>query len=431
MGELVALLNGVVTGVVEQDRKGNLSFSYRDGWRDNPEAYPLSLSMPLARRSHPDAVVRPFLEGLLPDNQRVLERWGRRFQVSPRNPFALLTYMGEDCAGAVQFVEPSRLDSVTNSPGSVDWLTEEQVGELLRDLAERHGTGRFTSEEGQFSLAGAQPKTALHFDGREWGIPRGRMPSTHILKPPAQPQLDGLEVNEHFCLNLAASLDIPAARSQVRRFAGQPTIVVQRYDRAVAKGERVVRLHQEDACQALGVTPLRRYENEGGPAASDIVSLLLWESTDPASDVGTFVDAMILNWAILGTDAHAKNYSLMLQSHSVRLAPLYDLLSALPYDRDIPYRRAKLAMRVDREYLAWKLRRRHWEGFAARCDLDPHPLIQRAVELLAAIPEAAQRTAALLLEEGLPDERVFQLEERVTTHSQECLALVGNPQGAA
>lgn len=169
----------------------------------------------------------------------MLERWGRRFQVSPRNPFALLTYMGEDCAGAVQFVEP-------------------------------------------------------------------------------------------------------AARSQIRRFAGQPTIVVQRYGRAVAEGEGVVRLHQEDACQALGVTSLTRYENEGGPAAPDIVSLLLRESTDPASDVGTFVDSMILNWAILGTDAHAKNYSLMLESHSVRLAPLYDLLSALPYDREIPYRRAKL-----------------------------------------------------------------------------------------
>jgi len=421
MRELVALLGGEAIGIVEQRRGGDLTFTYDDAWRHQPVAYPLSLSMPLARETHPDATVRPFLEGLLPDNQQVLERWGRRFQVSPRNPFALLSHMGEDCAGAIQFVAPSRVDDVLGSPGDVVWLTEGQIADLLRDLVERHGTGRLAAEHGQFSLAGAQPKTALFSDGRRWGIPSGRTPSTHILKPPAQPDLDGFEINEHFSLNLAAELGVVVARSRVERFGGQSAIVVERYDRVMTENGEVLRIHQEDTCQALGVPPWTKYENEGGPGAADIVELLLQQSDDPGADVGAFIDALVLNWAVAGSDAHAKNYSLMLGPGSVRLAPLYDLLSVLPYDRSISYRKVKLAMRVEREYLVWKVRPRHWEGLAIRCGLDPAPLLDRAVELLGAIPDAAQATATRLREEGLVQEIVDRLERSTVEHSQRCL----------
>ena len=424
MSELVALLNGEPIGIVEQRRGGDLAFTYEDAWRDGPESYPLSLSIPLAGRSHPDATVRPFLEGLLPDNRRVLARLGRRFHVSAGNPFALLTHMGEDCAGAIQFVAQSRVDAMLRSPGDVNWLTEEQIADLLRDLAEHHGTGRFTADEGQFSLAGAQPKTALFYDSRRWGIPSGSTPTTHILKPPAHPDLEGFEINEHFCLNLAAELGIAAARSRVQLFCGQPAIVVERYDRARSEEGRLLRIHQEDACQALGVPPWTKYENEGGPGAPDIVNLLLRESDNPGADVGAFIDALVLNWAIVGSDAHAKNYSLMLQPGSVRLAPLYDLLSVLPYDREIPYRKVKLAMRVNREYLVWKLRRRHWEGLAMRCGLDPDPLLNRAIELVGAIPDAAHATATKLRGERLPEETVDRLESTTVEHSRQCLVLL-------
>ena len=117
-----------------------------------------------------------------------------------------------------------------------------------------------------------------------------------------------------------------------------------------------MRLHQEDVCQALGVSPHRKYQNEGGPGPEDIVSLLIRESNEPETDVAAFLDALALNWVIGGTDAHAKNYSLLLSAGSVRLAPLYDLISILPYPRSVPYREAKLAMRVDREYPLWKIR---------------------------------------------------------------------------
>ena len=127
-----------------------------------------------------------FLWGLLPDNDRVLENWGKRFQVSPRNPFRLIANVGEDCAGAVQFVRPDRLAKLRREPGAreIAWLTEDEIAERLRVLRADHSAWRAAADTGQFSLAGAQPKTALLFQNGRWGIPSGRTPTTHILKPP-------------------------------------------------------------------------------------------------------------------------------------------------------------------------------------------------------------------------------------------------------
>lgn len=424
MGELRMVVGGELMGTVEQG-PGGLGLSYAGSWQERSDAFPLSLSMPLAQREHGDEVVRPFLEGLLPDSAAILERWARQFHVSARNPFALLSHMGEDCAGAVQFVRPERLEEVTRADrGEIAWLTEDDIAERLADLVEHAGTGRLPGDAGHFSLAGAQPKMPLYFDGVRWGIPSGRTPTTHILKPPAQRDLDGLEVNEHLCLRLARELGLAAAESWVQSFADQDALVVARYDRVRIGEGTVVRLHQEDACQALGVTPLRKYQNEGGPGPEDIVRLLLRESNEPDTDVAAFVDALALAWVVGGTDAHAKNYSLLLSTGSVRLAPLYDLISILPYPRRFLYRQAKLAMRVDREYHLWKVGRRHWEGLAGRCDLDPEPLVARVAELVAAVPEAVQRAAEGVRGEGVGHDVIERLEAEVRQHSVRCLEVL-------
>lgn len=427
MSELVVLLNGEPVGVVRQHRGGTLTLKYEQAWRDRPDAYPVSLSMLLASQEHPDAVVRPYLEGLLPDNMDVLDRWAREFHVSPRNPFALLRHMGADCAGAVQFVPPDEMSSVTDEPSAVEWLTEDQIGERLRDLVERHGTGRMAGDRGQFSLAGAQPKTALVHDGERWGVPSGSIPTTHILKPPAQTDLDGFHVNEHFCLKLAQKLGLAVAESTVRSFDGEAAIVVARYDRRRLENGQLVRLHQEDACQSLAVPPRTKYEAYGGPGAPAIAQLLIDEADDPDLDVGAFFDALALNWVIAGTDAHAKNYSLLIGPGSVRMAPLYDLISTLPYPHWISYRRAKLAMRVDREYLVWKIGPRHWRGLADRCDLDPEPFMDRIGELVTAIPAAVYQSAEEVRAEGLDHEIVDRLEEEIGDHIERCLRILAEP----
>ena len=425
MSELVVLLNGEHVGVVRQHRGGNLTLTYDQAWRDRPDAYPVSLSMLLARQEHSDDVVRPYLEGLLPDNTDVLDRWAREFHVSPRNPFALLRHMGEDCAGAVQLIPLNELGSVIDESSAIEWLTEDEIGERLRDLVERHGTGRLAGDRGQFSLAGAQPKTAFVYDGERWGIPSGAIPTTHILKPPAQRDLDGFDINEHFCLKLAKKLGLAVAESTVRSFDGEAAIVVARYDRRRLENGRLARLHQEDACQSLAVPPSGKYEREGGPGAPAIVQLLIEESDDPDLDVGAFFDALALNWVIAGTDAHAKNYSLLIGPGSVRLAPLYDLISTLPYPRWISHRSAKLAMRVDREYHVWKIRPRHWRGLADRCGLDPDPVMQRLRELVTAMPAAVARAAAEVREEDLDHDIVDRLEEEIGQHAEGCLRILG------
>lgn len=422
MSELRILIHGALVGYVEQRAAGELVLTYERSWQERDDSFPLSLSMPLAQRQHGDDVVRPFLEGLLPDNAFILERWARQFHVSARNPFALLSHMGEDCAGAVQFVRPERLEEVTSGrPDEVAWLTEADVAERLRDLVEQRGTGRLPGDRGHFSLAGAQPKMPLFFDGARWGIPSGRLPTTHILKPPARSDLEGFDINEHLCLRLARELGLAAAETRLQTFAGQEALVVTRYDRLRTREGRFVRLHQEDTCQALGVSPQRKYQNEGGPGPEDIVRLLLRESNDPETDVAAFIDALALNWVIGGTDAHAKNYSLLLSAGSVRLAPLYDLISILPYPRRVPYREARLAMRVDREYQLWKIRRRQWEGFALRSELDPEPLIARVAELAAAVPAAVERAAAGVRDEGARHGIVEHMEVGIREHSERCL----------
>lgn len=421
MAELRVLICGNVVGSVEQTEAGDLELTYEESWQDRSDSYPLSLSMPLSVQEHGDDVVRPFMEGLLPDNDAVLNNWARRFHVSPRNPFALLTHMGEDCAGAVQFVHPDRLEDITQqTENQVEWLAEEGVAERLKDLVEARGTGRLAGDTGQFSLAGAQPKMPLLFDGDRWGIPSGATPTTHILKPPAREDLDGFDINELFCLRLARGIGLMVPEATVQTFDGQEALVVRRYDREQDGEGRLVRVHQEDACQALAVSPIKKYESEGGPGPADIVSLILRESDRPEQDVGVLVDALALNWVIGGTDAHAKNYSFVLRPGSVHLAPLYDLISVLPYSRRIHYREAKLAMRIDREYHLWKIRRRHWEGLAIRCQLDPEPLLDRVAEVVAAIPEATERTASELRDKGIGHGIIDRLEDSITDHANKC-----------
>ncbi len=222
---------------------------------------------------------------------------------------------------------PERLDAVrAGKEDKVEWLDEADIAQRLQTLRADHAAWRLPRDTGQFSLAGAQPKTALLFQNDRWGIPSGRIPTTHILKPPTG-HFDGHAENEHICLMLARGLGLPAAESNVMQFGEEIAIVLERYDRQPA-GDEIIRIHQEDVCQALGVMPTKKYQNEGGLSSANIVELLRTYSTDREADVDTFVAALGFNWLIAGTDAHAKNFSVLLAGGHVRLAPLYDVASS-------------------------------------------------------------------------------------------------------
>jgi serine/threonine-protein kinase HipA len=421
--ELIALLNGKEVGRVHNDARGRLTFIYNDDWRKVPGAYPLSLSMPLAAKEHGRSVVEAYLWGLLPDNEQVLARWAAKFQVSARNVFALISNVGEDCAGAVQFVAPDRLDAIRNgTEDKVEWLDEFDIAKRLQALRQDHAAWRLPHDTGQFSLAGAQPKTALLLQNNRWGIPAGRIPTTDILKPPTG-HFDGHAENEHICLGLARSLGLPTAQSDVMRFGDEIAIVIERYDRQ-HRGNDIIRVHQEDVCQALGIMPTKKYQNEGGPSPANIVELLRTYSTDRQTDVDTFIAALGFNWLIAGADAHAKNYSLLLSGPHIRLAPLYDVASILPYDK-IDLRKVKLAMKIGGEYKLSLIALRQWQKFAREARIDADKLIDTLIVMSKQLPDEAKAAQAQAREEGLAEPIVTRLVTQLIERAGNCGRLLG------
>lgn len=490
MTELTALLDGREAGTVVRRQNGRLKFTYSTQWRSTPGAYPLSLSMPLAASEHSHAAVDAFLWGLLPDNELVLQRWGQRFHVSPRNAFSLISHVGEDCAGAVQFVAPDRHQAfLEEEHGDIEWLTDAEVAARLHAMKSDIGAGRYAKDQGQFSLAGAQPKTALLFDGRRWGVPSGRIPTTHILKPAFH--LDGHAQNEHLCMALARSVGLPTARTEIRDFGGITTIIVERYDRvdtarlaastaakaamkaadaamhagsnatdatvlcaeaAAEAAELAVeaetmanfskktpfyRVHQEDFCQALGIHPQRKYQNEGGPGAREIISLLRGHAPDftrakrrqnmdvTGEDVSTFIDSLIFNWIIGGTDAHAKNYSILLGGNGiVRLAPLYDIASALGYG-DIDPKKAKLAMKIGGKYELEEIKLPQWRKFANDTKIEESTLLDNITKICAEIPDILSVEVKKLESDGMGHPLVDKMSASLTERALKILKMKG------
>ena len=455
MNELVALFDGRPVGMVRRTR-GRLSFEYEEAWRQSRGAYPLSLSMPLAARVHGHAAIEPFLWGLLPDSELVLARWGQRFHVSPRSAFALLGAVGEDCAGAVQFVPPDRLAHLSDPAADViEWLSDDGVAARLRALQTDASAGRAPQDTGQFSLAGAQAKTALVFDGQRWGVPAGRTPTTHILKPPSG-TFDGHVENEHLCLALARALGLPTARSELRRFDDVTAIVIERYDRvripalaaaraadaanlaAFARTTPIFRVHQEDFCQALRVHPARKYQNDGGPGPREIATLLRASANDAAGkdgrgasgtdrrdaagaaeeDLATFLDALIFNWLIGGTDAHAKNYALLIGGGGlVRLAPLYDLASILGYPGIDPAK-ARLAMKIGTSYRLLAIGLDDWRRLARELRWNEDRLTDRLRTMAGALPDALADESARLRMAGMAHPIVGRLQTTLTERAR-------------
>jgi serine/threonine-protein kinase HipA len=422
---LVVILDDTVAGTLTRLPGGKLRFDYADEYRDRTAPTPLSVSMPTQVQTHPDRAITPWLWGLLPDNEAVLSRWARDFQVSASSPFALLaTPIGHDCAGAVRFARPDEVEKVLARPGDVTWLSEDEVAKRLRELREDATAWLGREFTGQFSLAGAQAKTALlHEDGR-WGVPSGAAATSHILKP-AVAGLDDHDLNEHLCLDAARRAGLTVARTRVARFGEESAIVVDRYDRRPVDG-RLVRIHQEDVCQALGVPPSRKYQSEGGPSPKDIVHLL--RQTMPArvaeDAVWRFLDALAWNWLIAGTDAHAKNYSLLLAAGEVRLAPLYDVASALPYD--VHEKKLKLAMKIGNDYRVFPYHN-SWPRAAKDLGLDADRVLVRVGELADRTPEAFAAAAASPDVEPLGRPLPARLVDLVADRVERCQAVLRLP----
>ncbi len=420
---LLVILDDVLAGTLTRLSGGRLRFEYDASYQKQGGHTPMSLSMPVPVSLHPDQQISPWLWGLLPDNDQVLRRWARDFHVSASSAFSLLaTPIGEDCAGAVRFAPPDALERVLARAGEVTWLTEDEVAQRLHELREDSTAWLGRSFTGQFSLAGAQAKTALLLDGKRWGVPSGSIPTTHILKP-AIAGLDDHDLNEHLCLDAARRAGLIAARSAIAQFADETAVVITRYDRIKDPDEGITRVHQEDLCQALGLPPSAKYQNEGGPTPASIARLFRDAMAPQAGEeaVRRFADALIWNWLIAGTDAHAKNYSVLLAGNHVRLAPLYDIASALPYGTH--ERKLRLAMKIGSSYDV-SLQRNRWPDAARDLHLDAEALVERARELARIAPDAFADAASAPDVVALQRELPGQLVQLVANRARRCLELL-------
>ena len=409
-------LNARLVGRLRRMANGAIDFRYDQSWLDWPHALPISTSLPLREDRYSGDPVIAVLDNLLPDSEPIRRRVAERVQAEGYDAYSLLARIGRDCAGALQFLpEPQE-------PGVAGMLEGHEVdeGEIagrIRNLA-RAPLGVDEDEAFRISIAGVQEKTALLYWKEKWHIPRGGTATTHILKPQIGVLPNGVDwsrsvENEHLCLRLAAAFGLPGANTGIADFHGERVLVIERFDRRWTRDERLLRLPQEDFCQALSVPPTLKYDADGGPGMADILDLLNG-SDEPEADGRMFVKAQIVFWLLGATDGHAKNFSIFLgPGGRFNLTPLYDVMSAQPAVDAGRIRRNsfRLALAVGdrRHYVMSGILPRHFAQTAAGAGMRPRVVHEICTELA----DTAEPSIAAALE-SMPEDFPAELAESVT-----------------
>jgi serine/threonine-protein kinase HipA len=360
------------------DEKRRFVFQYDAEWIRQKGAVPLSLHLPLRAESYPDDLSRPFFSNLLPEAEikRVI---AQRLQISESNDFAMLNSIGGECAGAVSLLPSGVTPNV--KPGYRE-LNEEELHKIIIDLPRRP---LMAGVEGmRLSLAGAQNKLPVYMEDDRIFIASGNAPSSHILKPPIR-DLEDTVGNEAFCMMLAQSRGLWVPLVTIHRGLDR-LFIITRYDRSRDKDGRMVRLHQEDFCQALGFLPDQKYETEGGPSLQQCFKLLQEKSIRPAADRMALLRWTIFNFLIGNADAHAKNLSMLFTDRGPRLAPFYDLICTQVYPDLIE----KQAMRIAGENRPSWMQRKHWERFGESVEIKTSLVLKTLQDMSSSIMRAAQ-----------------------------------------
>jgi serine/threonine-protein kinase HipA len=339
-------LNSRLVGQLRRETSGAITFQYDRSWL---EWLPVSLSLPLREQPYVGAPVLAVFENLLPDNDSLRRQIAARARAQGTDAYSLLGAIGHDCVGALQFLPP---DVQPTPAGVIDAVpvSGRQIGVILDNLATAP-LGITEDESFRISIAGVQEKTALlRWNGR-WCKPRGTTATTHIFKPSIGKLPNGVDLtssveNEYLCLKILNALGLSAAKGEMQTFGDRRVLIVERFDRLWTADQRLLRLPQEDSCQALSVPPSLKYESDGGPGITDILKLLRG-SDEPLSDQRSFLKANIVFWLMGATDGHAKNFSIFLSPGGrFRMTPLYDVISAQPSvnSKQILWKQFRLAM---------------------------------------------------------------------------------------
>lgn len=374
--ELFAYMNGEKVGKLIRASSGRLEFNYDKSWLESSSGRPLSLSMPLAEQVYADDRVENYFDNLLPDSQPIRNRIQRRLGASSNNGFELLWHVGRDCVGALQLIPEDQQVEVEKI--EAEPLKDADIAAILKNYRTMP-LGMREDKNFRISVAGAQEKTALLQIDNQWHLPLGTTPTSHIFKLPiGHIEHSGMDLsdsveNEWLCHAILKAFGLPVAKAEMHTFEETKALVVERFDRRWAKDKSwLIRLPQEDMCQALNVPPALKYETDGGPGFSPIMELLLG-STDSLTDRRLFMIANLVFWLLCAIDGHAKNFSIfLLPGGDFKLTPFYDVISAFPLvaKKQLEQRRLKMAMALmgKNRHDEWiMMLYRHWLSTAKVC----------------------------------------------------------------
>ena len=404
-------MNGIPVGYWEIVRQGE-RLGYFDQWLADDQARPLSLSLPFLPGNVPyqGQIVADYFDNLLPDNDAIRRRLAQRHQTGGIDAFQLLAKLGRDCVGAIQLLPEDETPSdVYEIRG--DELNTAGIAQRLRNITSTLAMGQHDHDEDlRLSIAGAQEKTALLRHKGQWLLPHGSTPTTHIFKLPLglvghmQADMRTSVENEWLSSKIVNAYEIPIAQCEIEHFEDQKTLIVERFDRTPSSdGSWIIRLPQEDMCQATGTSPLRKYQSEGGPGIPELMELLLG-SDHAEQDRRNFFKTQIIFWVLAATDGHGKNFSIAhLQRGRYHASPIYDVLSAHPVigqgKNQISPQKAKLAMAVrgsTNYYLIEKIQRRHWIAQAQQVGLGAEAAEQLIEEVITSTEAVIDKVSKLL-----------------------------------
>ena len=418
---LNVFLNARRVGELRKEPSGAILFRYSREWLDWEATFPVSLSLPLREDKYIGAPVSHVFENLLPDNDAIRMRVAERVGAEGIDAYSMLLALGHDCIGALQFLPDGDDPGPAGQSNGVS-INRAGIAALIDNLASAP-LGLGPDEDFRISLAGAQEKTALLRKNGKWFKPSGTSATTHILKPQVGRLPNGVDLstsveNEYLCLKLLAAFGVPTAKAEMVDCGGRRTLVVERFDRIWTRDRRLIRLPQEDCCQALSVPPTRKYQSDGGPGIANILDLLQG-SDDPAYDTALFLRAVIVFWLLGATDGHAKNFSIFIMpGGGYRLTPLYDVLTTQPnLDAKLMTRRQfKLAMSAgdSGHYGVADLLPRHFMQTAKKSRMG-EAQIQRVFADLAANVVRWMDDVIAALPGGFPDELVTSVKGGVTS----------------
>ncbi len=404
-------MNGVFVGNWGK-KAGVEELTYAQSWVDSKQGRPLSLSLPFTpgNQKHRGDNVKFYFDNLLPDSEGIRNRLAVKFGTNSASPFDLLVELGRDCVGAIQLLKPDE-EPIDIYQISAKPVSEAEIAESLRNAVLSEGLFNKDNDDFRISLAGAQEKTAFLWHDGQWCVPLGATPTTHIFKLPLgmagniSADINSVE-NEWLCSKILDGFGIPVAYCDIGQFEDQKVLIVERFDRVYSEDDSwIIRLPQEDFCQTNAVSPLQKYQKDGGLAISDCMKVLDG-SSESVKDKLTFFAVQVIYWLLFAIDGHAKNYSIKHTfRNSYEMTPIYDVLSVFPIlgpkQDQIARRKAKLAMAIrgsKNYYEIDSIMKRHFIAHAVSVGISKEEAIRVIDEIIAATPAVIEHVYGLLPE---------------------------------